>query len=193
MSQTKPRIVLASSSPRRAQLLSSLGIDFTVEPSQVIERPHPDERPEEYIIRLARAKAAEVAFRHPGSIVIGADTEVIVEDRVMGKPLDADDAKRMLALLSGRRHAVATGIAIRRGDAEVFGSEKTLVKFVKMAPAQIDWYVKTGEPFDKAGAYGIQGAGGLFIEEISGNYHNVVGLPLVLLNRLMEEVGFSLI
>ena len=191
----KGKLILASSSPRRAQLLNSLGVDFSIEPSHVLERPHADESPADYIIRTARAKAVEVARKHDGGLILGADTEVIVDGVILGKPSDEEDAKRMLRILSGRWHAVMTGIALFDAGSkhEAADYEKTLVRFARLNESEIDWYVNTREPFDKAGGYAIQGLAALFIEEVSGNYHNVVGLPIPLLSRLVKQLGFSLL
>lgn len=193
MRDTDSKIVLASSSPRRADLLRQIGVDFEVAPSQIGERPHPDEAPADYITRIARAKVIAVARTRESGLILGADTVVVLEGKLLGKPEDEADARRMLRQLSGRWHAVMTGVALydvatRR---EVADYEKTLVKFAQLSDREIDWYVGTGEPMDKAGAYGIQGLGALLVDEIAGNYHNVVGLPLPLVYRLTRQLGWQ--
>jgi septum formation protein len=195
MSETEPRIILASASPRRAQLLKQIGVDFELAPGQIQERPHPDEAPPDYITRIARAKVIAIARKRDSGLVIGADTIVVLDGRMLGKPEDENAARNMLRQLSGKWHAVMTGVALydvatRR---EVADFDKTLVKFAQLTDREIEWYLKTGEPMDKAGAYGIQGFGGLLVEEIAGNYYNVVGLPLPLVYRLARRLGYSLL
>lgn len=193
MPERDPRIILASASPRRAQLLKQIGVEFELAPSQVHERPHPDEAPSDYITRIARAKVVAVARKHEAGLVIGADTVVVLDGRLLGKPVDEAGAENTLRQLSGRWHAVMTGVALYdvATRQEVADFDKTLVKFAQLTEREIEWYVKTGEPMDKAGAYGIQGLGGLFVEEIAGNYYNVVGLPLPLVYRLARRLGYS--
>lgn len=189
------QIVLASASPRRYELLTRLGLEFEVEPSQVIEKPFADEAPNDYIMRIARAKAVAVARRRDCGLVIGADTEVVVDGQVLGKPRDTEDAKKMLALLSGKWHAVMTGVAlydVETGN-EAVDYAKTLVRLAHLSKEEIDWYVATGEPMDKAGSYAIQGLASLFVDEIAGNYHNVVGLPIPLVYRLARQLGCQLV
>jgi septum formation protein len=195
MPDKEPRIILASSSPRRADLLRSIGVEFEIAPSQVQERPHTGEAPADYITRLARAKVISIARKREQGLVIGADTIVVLDGKILGKPVDEADAARMLRSLSGRWHAVMTGVALYdvATRQEVADYDKTLVRFGQMNEPEIDWYVKSGEPMDKAGAYGIQGLAGLFIEEIAGNYFNVVGLPLPLVYRLARRLGYSFI
>jgi septum formation protein len=161
----------------------------------VHERPHPDEAPSDYITRIARAKVIAVARTHEPGLVIGADTVVVLDGRLLGKPVDEAGAEDILRQLSGRWHAVMTGVALYdvATRQEVADFDKTLVKFAQLTDREIEWYVKTGEPMDKAGAYGIQGLGGLFVEEIAGNYYNVVGLPLPLVYRLARRLGYSFI
>ena len=195
MPENKARIILASSSPRRAELLKGLGIAFELAPSYIEERPHAGEAPPDYIMRLARAKVIAVARQWEAGLVIGADTIVVVDGRILEKPEDEDDAMQLLRQLSGRWHAVMTGVALydigsRR---EVADYDKTLVRFALLSEKEIRWYVTTGEPMDKAGGYGIQGLGGLFVEEIAGNYFNVVGLPIPLLYRLARRLGYPFI
>lgn len=188
-------IVLASASPRRAQLLKGLGIDFVVQPSQAIERPNPNELPVDYIMRTARAKAHEVAGGRGSGLIIAADTEVVADGTILGKPADKEAARRMLRMLSGRAHEVITGLVLcdAATGREEEGYERSIVRMAPLSDEEIDWYVSTGEPFDKAGGYGIQGLASVFIEEISGTYHNVVGLPLSLLYRLSRELGYPLL
>jgi septum formation protein len=195
MQETESKIVLASSSPRRAELLRNLGVEFEVASSKVEERPHPGEAPPDYITRVARAKVVAIARTLERGLVIGADTEVVLNGKILGKPVDAADAARMLSELSGNWHAVMTGVALYDVTTrkEVADYEKTLVRFATLTRDEIDWYVSTGEPLDKAGAYGIQGYGGLFVEEVAGNYYNVVGLPLPLVYRLARRLGYSLL
>ena len=195
MTATEPRIILASASPRRAELLRQIRVEFELLPSQVEERPHPDEAPADYIIRIARAKVIAVARQREAGLVIGADTVVVLDGHLIGKPEDEADARRLLRRLAGRWHAVMTGVALidletRR---EVADYDKTLVKFAQLTDTEIEWYANTGEPMDKAGAYGIQGLGGLFIDEIAGNYYNVVGLPIPLVYRLARRLGYSFV
>jgi len=195
MPERDTKIILASASPRRADLLKTIGVEFEVAPSQVQERPHSDEAPPDYITRLARAKVIAVARKRESGLVIGADTIVVLDGRVLGKPRDEDDAEEMLRQLSGRWHAVMTGVALydvatRR---EVADYDKTLVRFAQLTDKEIEWYSRSGEPMDKAGGYAIQGYGSLFIEEIAGNYFNVVGLPIPLVYRLARRLGYSFI
>ena len=168
---------------------------FELAPSQIEERPHPDEAPADYITRVARAKVIAVARERSAGLIIGADTIVVLDGRLMGKPENETDAKKMLRQLSGKWHAVLTGVALYDVQTrhEVADYEKTLVKFAQMTDAEIEWYVQTGEPMDKAGAYGIQGLGGLFVDEVAGNYYNVVGLPIPLVYRLARRLGYSFV
>jgi len=195
MREIVSKIVLASASPRRAELLTQIGVEFELATGNVQERPHPDEAPPDYITRLARAKVVAVARQREAGLIIGADTIVVLDGQLLGKPEDAADAERMLKSLSGRWHAVMTGVALYdvASRQEVADFDKTLVKFARLTNLEIDWYIKTGEPMDKAGAYGIQGLGGLFVDEIAGNYYNVVGLPLPLVYRLARRLGYSLL
>lgn len=186
-----PRLVLASASPRRRELLSSLGIDFSCRPVDLDETPRPGEEAEAYVLRLARAKAG--ADVRPGEIVLAADTIVVLDGQLLGKPEDAARARSMLQTLSGRRHRVLTGVAVHPSEkpvaAEVCVSEVTIAP---LSEEEIAWYVDTGEPLDKAGAYAIQGLGALLVETISGNYSNIVGLPLPTVKSLFNGAGFEL-
>jgi septum formation protein len=183
------RLILASASPRRAELMTTAGYTFEVQAADVDERLIPGEAAAAYVARLAAAKSARaldlVSVGH-GFIVIGADTAVVVGDDILGKPRDAEDAARMLRRLSGRTHQVMTGVSARsaaRHDAIV---ETTFVTFVRLTEEQIAWYVASGEGADKAGGYAIQGFGARFIPRIEGSYSNVVGLPIAALDRLIE-------
>lgn len=175
-----PRLILASSSPRRRFLLEQAGLDFSVIPASVDEEGFPDSPPEDYVRSLAQAKAGQVADRHPRSWVIGADTEVIVEGAVLGKPQSEQQAREMIRRLSGKTHQVFTGYALccREENRAISGSVCTDVTFRSLSEREIGWYVRTGEPFDKAGGYGIQGIGSVLVREIRGSYTNVVGLPV---------------
>jgi septum formation protein len=180
-----PGLVLASGSPRRRELLEQLGLTFRIAAPDLDETPHPGERPTDLVRRLAAAKATAV----DGDPVIAADTTVEVDGEILGKPVDADDARRMLRRLSGRSHKVHTGVAVRAGarvEAEVV---TTIVTFTALSPAVVEWYLGTGEPFDKAGAYAIQGHGGAFVETVRGSVSNVVGLPLTTTARLLGAVA----
>jgi septum formation protein len=180
-------LILASASPRRRELLAQAGYSFVVEASSVAEVRRPEEDGIRLATRLAREKAQDVFARRPSSIVLGADTVVVCDGEVMGKPADAADAARMLSLLSGRTHQVVTGVAVvwGAGAAEV-AAEVTHVTMRALAPEEIAAYVAGGEPMDKAGAYAIQGYAARWIPRISGCYFNVVGLPLALVASLLE-------
>ena len=178
-------LVLASQSPRRSEILRQAGLPFVVRASPVDETPLAGEAPEDYVRRLARAKALAVAAA-PEETVVGADTTVVVGSEMLAKPEDAADARRMLSLLSGRRHEVITGISIRRGGDIVCDRAITAVWFAPMSEREIAGYVASGEPMDKAGAYAIQGLASKFIERIEGCYFNVVGLPVALLYRYLR-------
>lgn len=173
-------IVLASGSPRRRDMLESLGIRFRIEPSRAEEpAPEPGEEPEDYAIRMADMKAAEVAARFPGSVVLGADTVVAIDHHVLGKPLDHADALRMLSLLAGRTHLVVTGCALYAPGREPHRfAAHTDVTMLDPGPEALAAYAATGEPDDKAGAYAIQGQGAFLVRHVEGSYTNVVGLPL---------------
>jgi len=180
------KIVLASRSPRRAQLLAAAGIEFTVRVSDVDETPLGSEAPRDYVLRIAETKARAVEA-NDDEIVLSADTTVVLGNTIMGKPSDAADAARMLRALSGNRHEVITGICLRRGDRVVSDIATTSVWFAPLSDTEIADYVASGEPMDKAGAYGIQGLASRFIDRIDGSYSNVVGLPVALTYRLLRE------
>ena len=188
------KLILASASPRRAQILHDAGFTFQVMSSAIDETPYPDESPHELVQRLADAKAELVAARAVGpAIVIAADTEVVLESRVFGKPRSTDDARRMLENLSGRTHSVLTGVSlIRLPDAErIQFVETTLVHFAPLDSEEISRYLATGEPHDKAGGYAIQGRAGRFIPRIEGDYFNIVGLPLARVVQALADLGWS--
>ena len=185
------RFILASSSPRRRELLGSIGVDFDVIPSNIPEERGEAETPEEYVARLSREKAHAIAAKHPDRWIIAADTTVALDDLVLEKPIDAEDAKRMLKTIAGKTHVVYTGVTLTRGnphyiDTHVATSE---VRMLPLTGRDIDWYVTTGEPLDKAGAYAAQGVGGMFVDSIHGSYTNVVGLPLALLFQMLRKAG----
>jgi septum formation protein len=175
-------LVLASQSPRRSEILRQAGIPFMVRVASVDESPLPEETPEDYVRRIAERKAMAVPARADDT-VLGADTTVVVEGVMLGKPADPADARRMLGLLAGRRHDVLTGICLKRGDQTVRDHAITAVWFAPMTDCEIDDYVATGEPMDKAGGYAIQGRASRFVERIDGCYFNVVGLPVALVYR----------
>ena len=178
-------LVLASQSPRRAEILRNAGIPFTVRSVEVDETPLEAERPGPYVWRLAEAKARAIVAA-PDEIVLAADTTVVVAGELLAKPVDAADAKRMLHLLSGRRHEVVTGICIRRGHDIIRDHASTVVWFSHLSDAEIEDYVASGEPMDKAGAYAIQGRASRFVERIEGCYFNVMGLPVSLVWRHLK-------
>ncbi|MEG2605143.1 MAG: Maf family protein [Clostridia bacterium] len=185
-------LVLASASPRRRELLSLYGIPFEVIPSQADECAQGEGR--ERVLTIARQKCDEVAARYPSRLVLAADTLVCVNGEIMGKPKDAEDAARMLALLSGRTHEVHTGLCIRCPDGRLlWDADTTRVQFLPLDQKTIRRYVATGEPMDKAGAYAIQGVAGVFVSAIEGSPSNVVGLPLGLLTRFLGELGLELL
>ena len=184
----KSRLVLASASPRRAEILTRLGIDFSVRPPDVEETVRPGELPAVAARRLASEKACSVAMR-PGELVLGADTIVALGGETLGKPAGDTEAIEMLQRLAGRDHHVFTGLAVR-SDARInSGVERTKVRFRALARSECEEYVATGEPADKAGAYGIQGRGSALVDGIDGDFFNVMGLPVQLLLRLLAEQG----
>ncbi len=191
--QALPKLILASGSPRRRLLLEELGLTFETRAVDVDESRLPDEPVEEMVVRLALAKAN--ADARPGELVLAADTVVALGREVLGKPADRAQAATMLASLGGRQHEVLTGVALVDAglDRRSSGLERTRVRLGSLDEATIGWYVETGEPLDKAGAYAIQGLGALFVEAVEGNYTNVVGLPLPLLRRLFAELGYDLL
>ena len=188
-------IILASQSPRRRELLGQMGLtQFIIRPALGEETAAPGLTPALLVEALSRQKAEEVAGRsEPGDLVIAADTVVAVDGTVLGKPRDEAHAREMLSLLSGREHTVYTGVTVRRDGQVLTGHEATRVRFRLLSPAEIDAYVRSGEPMDKAGAYGIQGLGALLVEGIDGDYCNVVGLPVCRLGRMLLEFGVDLL
>ena len=182
------RIVLGSASPRRAELLRAAGIEFDVVHADVDESVHRGESPDAYVRRVADAKARAVADRERQRLVLAADTTVVVDGEMLGKPVNDTDAKRMLCLLSGRTHDVLTAVAvIRAGMGEpLVEVERTEVEFAPLTEFEMDWYVATGEPRDKAGAYAIQGYASRFVTRIDGSYSNVVGLPVALVYGMLK-------
>lgn len=184
-------VVLASASPRRRDLLDLIGIRHTVSPADVDESLHVGELPEAYAERLARAKAETLAASNPEAVIVGADTIVVIDDVVLGKPKDTGDAERMLSILSGRSHTVMTAVAVNYMGMTVSSVEIVDVTFRPLGEEEIRRYVETGEPMDKAGAYGIQGYGATIVRRIDGDYFAVMGLSLVKLVALMAEVGVT--
>ena len=185
----REKLVLASSSPRRKELLDAAGWPYEAIVAGIDESLKPNEEPAAYVQRLARSKAEAVAARLQSGLVLGADTTVVVENEILGQPKDDDDARRMLNLLNGKWHEVLTGVAaVRVGGETTVDYETTRVRFAEMSNREIEWYIATGEARGKAGAYGIQGAAGLFIEEIQGDYFNIVGLPIRLVYDLTAKV-----
>jgi septum formation protein len=195
MADTDLRLVLASQSPRRAELLRRLGLDFEVAPADVDETHAPAEPPNAYAERLAREKAISILGRYPDATVIGSDTVVVLEGDVLGKPQDDGDAVRMLLRLSGRSHEVFTGVAVASSRGTVSAVERVDVRFREITARECEAYVATGEPRDKAGAYGIQGFGSVLVEGIRGDFFAVMGLPIArtvsLLRLLGWEYGFD--
>lgn len=179
------RLILASASPRRRELLQAAGFEVDVRPAHLDESLKPGEAPADYVLRLARAKAAAVA----GEAVLGADTTVVVDAEILGKPGDDTEAATMLRRLSGRVHEVLTGFCLRRGGREIARVERTLVWMAELTDAEIAAYIVSGEPRDKAGAYAIQGLAARFIPRIEGSYANVVGLPIAAVWRAWRELG----
>ena len=184
-----PKVILASQSPRRRELLTLVGIAHEVRPADIDESVLPGETPEGHCERLAREKAEAVARAEPDAVVVGSDTIVVVDDDILGKPRDVADACRMLTRLSGRSHVVHTAVAVVRGGRTVSGVERVPVTFRALEPWEVEAYVSTGEPMDKAGAYGIQGYGATIVERVEGDYFAVMGLPLVRLVGLLARVG----
>ena len=188
-----PVLILASASPRRAELLTAAGIPFEVRPAHIDERIHPGEEAVAYASRVALEKARVVQAASDGRPVLAADTVVVVDRQILGKPADSDDAKRMLRMLSGRAHEVVTAVVlVSEKGSFVTGTEVTTVEFMLLNKAEIDWYVATGEPSDKAGAYAIQGLASRFVTRIEGSYSNVVGLPVALVYAMCSRAGLLL-
>jgi len=189
------QLILASKSPRRYELLKQMGFDFEVIPSRVAEDFIQGESPQEHVLRLAEAKALEIGSQHPAQWVIGADTVVYVDGIILGKPKNRNEAMGMLQRLNGKEHSVVTGISVhhieeKKGDLEAV---QTTVKIKNLTPVEMEWYVQSGEPFDKAGGYAIQGIGSFMVESIHGSYTNVVGLPLCELMQMLVRLGAIMI
>ena len=187
---TQAKLILASASPRRRKLLDNLGLIFSVEVADIEERPRAHETPQQFVLRAATEKAHAISRHHPDGWALGADTVVVFDNRILGKPVDAGDAMRMLTLLAGKWHEVLTGFCLCIEDNPNLTARvvTTAVKFMDFDNAIATGYVQTGEPLDKAGAYGIQGMGGFLVERINGSYSNVVGLPLAeVLAALLEQ------
>ncbi len=183
------RLILASASPRRADLLQAAGIPFSVLPVDIDERFYPNEKPEHAVARLAEMKAAAAMGKCPEDVVLGADTTVVVRGQALAKPVDAEDAARMMRMLSGRTHEVLTGICLGHRGRRLVHVEPTRVRMALMSEPEIAWYVSTPEPYDKAGGYAVQGLAARFIEGIDGSYSNVVGLPISNVYQLLKELG----
>ena len=193
MHSTRKKIILASSSPRRVALLRSLGITFLVMPSNVDEEGVSAASPNAYTKKLAALKAEGTARMVKNGIIIGADTTVVLGKRILNKPKDKADAMRMLRLLSGRTHKVVTGLCVlnKYTNEKVMAAVSTRIRFKRLSDKVIIDYIKTGEPMDKAGAYAIQGGAAAFVEEIRGDYNNVVGLPVAKLSRILNRMGIA--
>ena len=187
------RIILASGSPRRRELLEMLGADFEVCPAVGEELVQPGLSPEETVKALALAKAEEISAVNPDSLVLAADTVVELDGNILGKPKDKANAKAMLSVLSGRAHSVFTGVAVLKGGELRLEVEETRVYFRKLDEREISAYVATGEPMDKAGAYGAQGLASLFVERIEGDFFNVMGLPVCRVGRMLSEFKAELL
>ena len=203
-----PKLILASQSPRRAEILTAVGWEFEKQTADVDESEFPDEKPENYVQRLAKAKAETIALKHENALVLGADTIVVINGKIIGKPKDFADARRMLRMLSGNWHEVLTGVALvmkekekRRKEKEennsqfaicipqlIVGLQRTRVKFAELSDAEVKFLVEKGEPLDKAGAYAVQAQAALFIEQIEGDYWNVVGLPINLVYEQLKTL-----
>lgn len=187
------RLILASASPRRAELLTTAGFSFDVTPADVDETPRPDETPERYALRVARDKAAAVTLerRNPGNAVLAADTVVVRDGEILGKPVDEADAKRMLKRLSGAVHDVHTAVVILTDEENREAVVTTRVRLLPLSDAEISWYIATGEPRGKAGAYAIQGYAARFVDRIEGSWSNVVGLPIATVYQMLKELRYS--
>ena len=181
-------LVLASASPRRAELLTSAGFTFDVAPADVDETPRAREMPGAYALRVARDKAVAAAAEWPNAIVLAADTVVVADGRILGKPADRTDAERMLKTLSGAVHDVLTAVVLRQNGREVSDVVTTRVRVLPLSEGEIAWYIASGEPEGKAGAYAIQGRAARFIDRIEGSWSNVVGLPISTVHKLLKEL-----
>jgi len=182
------KLILASQSPRRSELLRQAGVPFTVRARPVAEVLGAGERPEHYVRRLACEKA-NASWEHDGEVVLGADTVVVLDETVLEKPANAADARRMLRALSGREHTVLTGVCLRHAGGEIVDAASTRVRFAELDDREIDDYVASGEPMDKAGAYAIQGLASKFVDRIEGCYFNVMGLPVAVVYAHLKRMG----
>ncbi|HYJ91174.1 MAG TPA: Maf family protein, partial [Pyrinomonadaceae bacterium] len=182
-----PPLVLASGSPRRAEILNSVGWSFTKSTPDIDESERPNELPEDYVRRLATEKANAVAHLHSDALILAADTTVVIHGTILGKPVDLDDARRMLRILSGHWHDVLTGVAVSQNGNLKVAMERTGVKFIEMTEAEIEFLAHMGNPLDKAGAYAVQAQAALFIDAINGDYWNVVGLPVKLVYKMIQS------
>lgn len=191
MDHVTDSLILASQSPRRRQLLEMLAVPHQVRPVSVDETPLAGEDPEHYVLRLARNKAVTAAKRDPGSWVLGADTTVVIDGDILGKPTSVEEAEAMLGRLSGMRHDVVTAIALARDGDVLERRDRTAVWFCSLSPERIRAYVATGESMDKAGAYGAQGLGAALIQRIEGDFFSVMGLPVRLVVELLDEAGIA--
>lgn len=189
------KLILASASPRRKQLLNKIGLNFTVEPSYIDEKPNYDMDFGPLVADMAFQKAMSVAKKHNQGLVLGADTIVVLEQDILGKPATMEEAKEMLSRLSGQWHSVFTGLSLVNATSKGYLNdfEESRVKFKNLDSSEIQNYIKTNEPMDKAGAYAIQGKGALFVEKIEGDYYNIVGLPLFKLNCMFTQFGFEIL
>lgn len=188
--QSAVRVVLASASARRAELLGNAGFTFSIQPADVDETPRDGEPPEQYVRRLAREKALKIRGRDPdGTVVLGADTTVVVGGRMLGKPADDEDAARMLRALSGVVHEVLTGVALASAAGIEDAAVRTKVRLLPLSSDEIAWYIATGEPAGKAGAYAIQGRAARFVDWIEGSWSNVVGLPIATVYQMLKRAG----
>jgi septum formation protein len=186
-------VVLASGSPRRREILTALGVDFDVQPADIDESVLPGEAPLDYVRRLAASKARAVAASQPDRVVIAADTTVVIDGDILGKPVGIDEARAMARRLSGRTHQVHTGVAVAFDGAVLVDVDTTHVTFSVLSDDLIEWYVGQSEPYDKAGGYALQGAASAFVERVDGNVANVIGLPVPLVLRLAAAAGQPLI
>ncbi|MBO8177509.1 MAG: septum formation inhibitor Maf [Bacillus sp. (in: Bacteria)] len=184
-----PNLILASSSPRRKELLQQIRLPFHIHPSTVSEEVKADLPPKELVAELAIRKAKDVANKYPHDVVLGADTVVVLNGKILGKPVDRENARNMLQALSGNTHEVLTGVAIVYNETVHHFVEKTEVTFWELSAEEIEQYLNSGEPFDKAGAYGIQGLGATFVKRIDGDYFSVVGLPISKVHRVLKRLS----
>ena len=187
------RLILASASPRRAELLRAAGIPFDVSAVDIDECFHPGEQPQHAVARLAEAKTMTAAAHYRDAAVLGADTTVVIHGEALGKPVDEADAARMLTLLSGQTHEVLTGVCLSAQGRSLVRVESTRVRMARLDPEEIAWYIGTGEAADKAGAYAVQGLASRFIASIDGSHSNVVGLPISCVYELLKELGCDIL